>query len=78
MNCCDHVLILFLIILFFSDFEGLLKALNLGGEEHDHDDHEHHDAENQHSTETHRQSHLDAHRTNSSWDVVILGFPNIF
>lgn len=48
------------------DFEGLLKALNLGGEEHDH---EHHDAENHHSTETHRQSHLDAHRTNSSWEA---------
>uniref|UniRef100_A0A671Q8P7 Zinc transporter ZIP4 n=1 Tax=Sinocyclocheilus anshuiensis TaxID=1608454 RepID=A0A671Q8P7_9TELE len=47
------------------DFEGLLKALNLGGEEHDHDDH---DAD-EHSTETHRQRHLDAHRTNNSWDT---------
>lgn len=51
-----------------QDFEGLLKALNLGGEEHDHDDHDDHDAD-QHSTETHRQSHLDAHRTNNSWDT---------
>ncbi|XP_016096348.1 zinc transporter ZIP4-like [Sinocyclocheilus grahami] len=47
------------------DFEGLLKALNLGGEEHVHDDH---DAD-EHSTETHRQRHLDAHQTNNSWDT---------
>uniref|UniRef100_A0A673LTM4 Zinc transporter ZIP4/12 EF-hand domain-containing protein n=1 Tax=Sinocyclocheilus rhinocerous TaxID=307959 RepID=A0A673LTM4_9TELE len=46
------------------DFEGLLKALNLGGGEHDHD------AEKQHSRNSH--SHGDAHRTNSSWDTVTL------
>ncbi|XP_026145396.1 zinc transporter ZIP4-like [Carassius auratus] len=49
------------------DFEGLLKALNLGGEEHDHDDHDAHD--DQHSSETHRQSQTDAHQTNNSWDT---------
>uniref|UniRef100_A0A8C1Z5C3 Zinc transporter ZIP4 n=1 Tax=Cyprinus carpio TaxID=7962 RepID=A0A8C1Z5C3_CYPCA len=50
------------------DFEGLLKALNLGGEEHDHEHDNHgHDAEKQHSRNSH--SHGDAHRTNSSWDT---------
>uniref|UniRef100_A0A8C2FBY6 Zinc transporter ZIP4/12 EF-hand domain-containing protein n=1 Tax=Cyprinus carpio TaxID=7962 RepID=A0A8C2FBY6_CYPCA len=50
------------------DFEGLLKALNLGGEEHDHEHDNHgHDAEKQHSRNSH--SHGDAHQTNSSWDT---------
>uniref|UniRef100_A0A8C1NBI5 Zinc transporter ZIP4/12 EF-hand domain-containing protein n=1 Tax=Cyprinus carpio TaxID=7962 RepID=A0A8C1NBI5_CYPCA len=50
------------------DFEGLLKALNLGGGEHDHEHDNHgHDAEKQHSRNRH--SHGDAHRINSSWDM---------
>ncbi|KAL1255002.1 hypothetical protein QQF64_013063 [Cirrhinus molitorella] len=53
--------------LMLHDFEGLLKALNLGGGEHDHDHYNHdHKAENQHSRNSH--SHEDAHRSNSSWD----------
>ncbi|XP_048059073.1 zinc transporter ZIP4 isoform X2 [Megalobrama amblycephala] len=45
------------------DFEELLKTLNLGGEEHDHDHESHH-----HSRQTHRSSHAETQRTNSSWD----------
>ncbi|XP_067267682.1 zinc transporter ZIP4 [Chanodichthys erythropterus] len=45
------------------DFEELLKTLNLGGEEHDPDHESHH-----HSRQTHRSSHVETQRTNSSWD----------
>ncbi|XP_043089074.1 zinc transporter ZIP4 [Puntigrus tetrazona] len=45
------------------DFEGLLKALSLGGEEHGHEDHE--DEEHQHR----RSRPEPTPRTNSSWDT---------
>uniref|UniRef100_A0A671PA40 Zinc transporter ZIP4 n=1 Tax=Sinocyclocheilus anshuiensis TaxID=1608454 RepID=A0A671PA40_9TELE len=50
------------------DFEELLKALNLGGEEHDHDD-AHTEDEAHRSRPTPRQSHQDDHHSNSSWDT---------
>uniref|UniRef100_A0A673KP46 Zinc transporter ZIP4 n=1 Tax=Sinocyclocheilus rhinocerous TaxID=307959 RepID=A0A673KP46_9TELE len=50
------------------DFEELLKALNLGGEEHDHDD-AHTEDEAHRSGPTPRQSHQDDHHSNSSWDT---------
>ncbi|XP_051949423.1 zinc transporter ZIP4 isoform X2 [Xyrauchen texanus] len=49
------------------DFEELLKTLNLGGEEHDHDE-DHLDAES-HRRMTRKKSHPEGHRSNSSWDV---------
>uniref|UniRef100_A0A8C2Q105 Zinc transporter ZIP4 n=1 Tax=Cyprinus carpio TaxID=7962 RepID=A0A8C2Q105_CYPCA len=51
------------------DFEELLKALNLGREEHDHDD-AHTEDEPHRSRPTPRQSHQDDHRRNSSWDTM--------
>ncbi|XP_016348108.1 zinc transporter ZIP4 [Sinocyclocheilus anshuiensis] len=51
------------------DFEELLKALNLGGEEHDHDD-AHTEDEAHRSRPTPRQSHQDDHHSNSSWDTM--------
>ncbi|XP_016425105.1 zinc transporter ZIP4-like [Sinocyclocheilus rhinocerous] len=51
------------------DFEELLKALNLGGEEHDHDD-AHTEDEAHRSGPTPRQSHQDDHHSNSSWDTM--------
>uniref|UniRef100_A0A8C1ALR9 Zinc transporter ZIP4 n=1 Tax=Cyprinus carpio carpio TaxID=630221 RepID=A0A8C1ALR9_CYPCA len=51
------------------DFEELLKALNLGGEEHDHDD-AHTEDEPHRSRPTPRQSHQDDHHSNSSWDTM--------
>nr|BAP46889.1 solute carrier family 39 member 4-2 [Cyprinus carpio] len=50
------------------DFEELLKALNLGREEHDHDD-AHTEDEPHRSRPTPRQSHQDDHHSNSSWDT---------
>uniref|UniRef100_A0A672KJQ6 Zinc transporter ZIP4 n=1 Tax=Sinocyclocheilus grahami TaxID=75366 RepID=A0A672KJQ6_SINGR len=50
------------------DFEELLKTLNLGRDEHDHDD-AHIDDES-HRSETPIQSHQDDHHNNSSWDTV--------
>lgn len=43
--------------------------LNLGGEEHDHDD-AHTDDEPHRSGPTPRQSHQNEHHRNSSWDTV--------
>ncbi|XP_042601680.1 zinc transporter ZIP4 [Cyprinus carpio] len=51
------------------DFEELLKALNLGREEHDHDD-AHTEDEPHRSRPTPRQSHQDDHHSNSSWDTM--------
>ncbi|XP_016099110.1 zinc transporter ZIP4-like [Sinocyclocheilus grahami] len=50
------------------DFEELLKTLNLGRDEHDHDD-AHIDDES-HRSETPIQSHQDDHHNNSSWDTM--------
>ncbi|KAK2887574.1 hypothetical protein Q8A67_015802 [Cirrhinus molitorella] len=49
------------------DFEELLKMLNLGGDEHDHDD-AHTDDEAHRSGPTPRQSDQDDHHSNSTWD----------
>ncbi|XP_050992314.1 zinc transporter ZIP4 isoform X1 [Labeo rohita] len=50
-----------------NDFEELLKKLNLGGEEHDHDD-AHTDDEGHRSGPTPRESDHDDHHSNSTWD----------
>ncbi|XP_016133467.1 zinc transporter ZIP4-like [Sinocyclocheilus grahami] len=51
------------------DFEELLKALNLGGEEHDHD-YAHTEDEAHRSGPTPRQSHQEDHHSNSNWDTM--------
>ncbi|XP_056597362.1 zinc transporter ZIP4 [Triplophysa dalaica] len=50
------------------DFENLLRSLNLGGGEHD-DGHDHHQTEPHYSRKTHRQSHPEGRRSNSTWDA---------